>query len=197
MGDDDEMGSLFVNHIILVPKSDYAKLVIEARFLNSVTVLTKYSWPLEPVQMIMARVNGKFFSVSDLSCAYQQVSLSPDTQKLTSFIIGGSQYTYTRRFYGLCGLPIFFSRLMTIQLEPLIKKKQAVAYIDGTILQSKNKNEMFSIIHEYQKLLRRHVISSQGMQPIAKRVKDLKNLKSPECKRDVLKVLGCLGFYSC
>ena len=89
MGDDDEMGSLFVNPIILMPKNDYVKLVIDARYLNSVTDLTNYSWPLEPVQMIMTRVNGKIFSVSDLSCAYHQVPLSPETQKLTSFIIGG------------------------------------------------------------------------------------------------------------
>ena len=91
MGDDHEMGSLFVNPIILMPKRDYVKLVIDARFLNSVTDLTNYSWPLEPVQMIMTRVNGNFFSVSDLSCAYHQVPLSPETQKLTSFIIGGRQ----------------------------------------------------------------------------------------------------------
>ena len=31
MGDDDEMGSLFVNPIILMPKHDYVKLVIDAR----------------------------------------------------------------------------------------------------------------------------------------------------------------------
>ena len=109
MGDDDEMGSLFVNPIILMPKNDYVKLVIDARYLNSVTDLTNYSRPLEPVQMIMTRVNGKVFSVSDLSCAYHQVPLSPETQKLTSFIIGGKQYNYTRGFYGLCGLPNFFS----------------------------------------------------------------------------------------
>ena len=65
MGDEDEMGSLFVNPIILIPKIDYVKLVIDARYLNSVTDLTNYSWPLEPVPMIMKRVNGKFFSVSD------------------------------------------------------------------------------------------------------------------------------------
>ena len=107
MGDDDEMGSLFVNPIILMPKSVYVKLVVDARFLTSVTDLTNYSWPLEPVQMIMTRVNGKLFSVSDLPCAYHQVPLSPETRKLTSFIIGGKQYTYTRGFYGLCGLPFF------------------------------------------------------------------------------------------
>ena len=69
MGDDDEMRSLFVNPIIPTRKSDYVKLVINARFLNYVTDPTNYSWLLEPVQMIMTRVNGKFFSVSDLSCA--------------------------------------------------------------------------------------------------------------------------------
>ena len=155
MGDDDEMGSLFVNPIILMPKSDYVKLVIDARSLNSVTDLTNYSWPLEPVQMIMTRVNRKFFSVSDLSCAYHEVPLNPETQKLTSFIICGRQYTYTRGSYRLCGLPNFFSGLMTSQFEPLIKKKQAITYIDDTKLQSKNRGKMFSIIHEYHNLLKK------------------------------------------
>ena len=85
-------------------------------------------------------------------------------------------------------------------------------------MQSQNKVEMFSFIHEYHHLLRKaglkaapektlfflkkvkflgHVISSDGIQPIAKRVQDLKNLKPPESKRDFMKVLGCLGLYNC
>ena len=56
MGYHDEMGSLSVNPIILMPKNDYVKLVIDAHYLNSVTDLTNYSWPLEPVQMILTRV---------------------------------------------------------------------------------------------------------------------------------------------
>ena len=216
-GDDDEMGSLFVNPIILMPKNDYVKLVIDARYLNPVTDLTNYSWPLEPVQMIMTRVNGKFFSVSDLSCAYHQVPLISKTQKLTTFIIGGRQYTFTRGFYGLCGLPKLFSRLMTIHFDPLIRKKQANTYIDDTIMQLQTRGEMFTIINEYHTLLRKaglkaapdkaffflnkvkflgHVISPDGIQPIAKHVDALRNLKSPQSKRDVMKVLGCLGFYS-
>ena len=218
MGDDDEMGSSFVNPTILMPKNDYVKLVIYARYLNSVTDLTNYSWPLEPVQIIMNRINGKVFSVSFLSCAYHQFPLSPETQKLGSFIIGGKQFTYTRGIIGLCGLPNFFSRLLTIHFDPLIKKKQAITYIDYTIMQSQNKNEMCTVINEYHTLLRMagliaasdktffflkkvkflgDVISSEGIQPIAKRVMDLKTLESPESKRDVMKVFGCLGFYSC
>ena len=34
LGDDDDMGSLFVNPIFLMPKNDYVKLVINARYLN-------------------------------------------------------------------------------------------------------------------------------------------------------------------
>ena len=218
MGDDDETGSLFVYPIILMPTNDYVKLVIDARYLNSVTDLTNYSWPLEPVQMIMTRVKGKFFSVSDLSCAYRQVPLSLETQKLTNFIIGGRQETFTRGFYGLCGLPNFFSRLMTIHFDPLIRKKQAITYIDDTIMQAQTRREMFTIINEYHTLLWMagskaaqdktffflkkvkflgHVISPDGIQPIANRVDAVRNLRSPQSKRDVMKVLGCLGFYSC
>ena len=138
-----------------MPKNDYVKLVIDVRYLNSVFDIRNYSSPLEPVQMIMTRVNGNVLPVSDLSCAHHQVPLSPETKMLTSFIIGGKQYTYTRGFYDLCGLPNFFSRLMTIHLNPLIKKKQAITYIDDTIMQSQNKNEKFTVINEYYTLLRK------------------------------------------
>ena len=126
-------------------KKDYVKLVLDARYLNSVTDLTNYSRPLEPVEMNMTKVKGKIFSTSDLSCAYYQVPLSPETQTLTNVIIGEQKYTYTRGFSCLCGLPKFFSRLMTIHFDPFIKKKQAITYIDDTIMQPQNKNEMFTI----------------------------------------------------
>ena len=168
--------------------------------------------------MIMMRVNDKTFFISLSSCAFDQLPLSPENQKPTSFIIGGRQYNYTRGFYSLCGLPILFSRLMTIYFDPLIKKEQAITYIDDTIMQSQNKNEMFTLMNEYHALLGGdglkaapdktffilkkvkflgHGISPERIQPIAKRVKDLRNLKSPECKRDVMRVLDCLEFYSC
>ena len=78
-------------------------------------------------------------------------------------------------------------------------------------------NEMFELIDKYHELLRKaglkaqpektkfflrkvqflgHIVGKDGIQPVKKRVTDLKALKSPENKRDVLRVLGCLGFYS-
>ena len=107
---------------------------------------------------------------------------------------------------------------MTIHFDPLIKKKQAITYFDDTIMQSQTRGKMFTIINEYHTLLGRaglkaapdktffflkkvkfleHVISPDGIQSMAKRVHALRNLKSPQSKRDVMKFLGQLGFYSC
>ena len=165
-----------------MPKNDYVKLVIDARYLNSVTDLTNYSWPLEPVQMNMTRLKGKFFSVSDLSCAYHQVPLSFETQKLTSFIIGGRQYTFTPGFYGLCGLPNFFSRLKTIHFDPLIRKKQATTYIDDIIMQSQTRGEMFTIINEFHTILRKAGLKAAPDKTFffLKNVKFLGHLISPD-----------------
>ena len=41
-----------------------------------------------------------------------------------------------------------------------------------------------------------HIVSDKGIQPVAKKVQYLKDLNSPEYKRDVMRVLGSLGFYN-
>ena len=81
--------------------------------------------------------------------------LTEEAQKRTSFIVGGRQYTYQDGFYGLKPLPNFFSKLMRYALSPLIKTKKVITYIDDTLLQSKNKNEMFDTIRKYHFLLRK------------------------------------------
>ena len=155
MGDDYELGSHFVNPIIQLPRADYVKLVINARYLKSITDSTNYSWPLEIVQMIITRIIFKYVTADDLSCVCHQVSLAPQTHKLTSFAIGGKQYTYQVGFNGLCGLPQWFSKMMTINFEPLIKRKIAITYLVDSLLQPQMKAEMFTIIHEYYQLPRK------------------------------------------
>ena len=164
----------------------------------------------------MSQENRAYFTSSDLLCAYHQVPLTK-TQNLTSFIVGGRQYTYQVGFYGLKPLPNFFSKLMRYAFGPLIKKKEAITYIDDTLLQAQDKIEMFTVIHEYHALLRKanlkaapdktklsqrnmnflgHVISKGTLSPIISRIPDKQNLKTPESKTDVLRLLGAKGFYA-
>ena len=89
---------------------------------------------------------------------------------------------------------------MTIHFDPHIKKKQKTTHFDDTVKQSQNKNETFTVNNEYHTRLRKtglkaapdktiffleilfldHVISFKGLDPIAKRVKVLMNLKQAE-----------------
>ena len=216
LNENDDMNSWFVNPVIILPKKDYVKLVIDARYLNSITDTSNSSWPHEPLNALMTRITGNIFTSSDLSSAYNQVPLTGDTQKVTSFIVGGRQYTYQVGFYGLKPLPSFFSKLMRYAFGPLIKRKQAITYIDDNLLQAKDKQEMFTIVKEYHSLLRKanlkaapdktmfflrkvrflgHVISKDALSPIASRIDDIRNLKTPESKTEVLRVLGMMGFY--
>ena len=41
-----------------------------------------------------------------------------------------------------------------------------------------------------------HVVSKEGLSPIASRIDDIKNLKSLEFKTEVRGVLGVMGVYS-
>ena len=123
-------------------KKDYIKLVLVARYLNSITDTSNCSWPLKPVQFLMTRINGSYFTSSS-----DQVPLTDESQKLTSFIVGGRQYTYQVGFNGLKPLPKFFSKLMRYAFGTLIKEK-AITYIDDTLLQSRNKKEIFDTFRE-------------------------------------------------
>ena len=67
---DEEMGSFFTNPIIILPKEDTVKLVIDARYLNSFTDLSNYSWPLELVQMLLTRHDGVYYTTIELGSDY-------------------------------------------------------------------------------------------------------------------------------
>ena len=98
MGSNTEMGSEFINPIIILPKGNIVKLFIDARYLNSITDLSRYSWPLEPIGSLITKLKGNFFTTSDLCSAYNQVPLTEETQQLTSFVIGSKQYTFKQVF---------------------------------------------------------------------------------------------------
>ena len=123
MGNDKEMGSEFINPIRILLKGNTIKLIVDARYLNSITDLSRFSWPLEPIGSLLTRLKGNFFTTSDLCSAYIQVPINEETKQLVSFVIGPKQYTFERGFNGLCGLPNFFSRIMTIHFALLTKKK--------------------------------------------------------------------------
>ena len=49
----------FINPIIILAKGESLKLVLDARYLNSLIDETNCKWPIEPIQVILNKINGK------------------------------------------------------------------------------------------------------------------------------------------
>ena len=69
-------------------------MVIDARLLKVITDISKHLFPLLPVRVLIPRIIGTVFSTTDLSTAYHQDALTPETQKLVHFVVGNGQYKY-------------------------------------------------------------------------------------------------------
>ena len=102
----NELGSEFINPVIILPKGDTYKKVIDARLLNAITDTTKYHFPPLPVQVSIPKINGKIFSITDLTTAYDQVGLTPETQKLVHFVVGNEQYKNLRGSMAFMPYPV-------------------------------------------------------------------------------------------
>ena len=53
-------GNTYLNPLIILPKSDSFKCVLDARRLNSNTDQSDESWPVEPLAPQLARANKKY-----------------------------------------------------------------------------------------------------------------------------------------
>ena len=68
-------GYTFINPVIILAKNESLKIVLDAGYLNSLIDESKCNWPIEPIQVILTKINGKFFTTADMSSAYNQTPL--------------------------------------------------------------------------------------------------------------------------
>ena len=80
--------------------------------------------------------------------AYAHTPLDEDTIKLTSFSSGDTLFAFNRGFYGLKGLPSFFTKQMSTFFKTRIEQGFALVYIDDILLLSDSKEHMFQLIEQ-------------------------------------------------
>ena len=211
------IGTTFLNPLIIIPKGDSIKVVLDARHLNSNTNQELESWPIEPLAPQLARANKKYKSTIDLMYAYAHTPLDEETIKLTGFSSGDKLYAFIRGFYGLKGLPNFFTKQMSTFFRSLIDKRSALVYIDDILLLANEKQEMFELIKELHIIASRenlklapeksfymllkvkflgHEIGNNTIKPIPSKIEAIKRIPSPKEKKDVMQFLGSVNFYS-
>ena len=86
----------FINPVIILAKGESLKKNLDARYLNSLIDESKCNRPIEPIQVILTKLNGKYFTTADMNSAYVQMPLDKQSRRLTHCVIGNQQYEFNR-----------------------------------------------------------------------------------------------------
>ena len=62
-------GNCFNKPVIILAKGESLKIVLDARYLNSLIDESKCNRPIEPTQVILTKINGKYFTTADMNSA--------------------------------------------------------------------------------------------------------------------------------
>ena len=210
-------GTTYLNPLIIIPNGDTIKCGLDARHLNSNTEQSDEFWPIEPLAPQLARANKKFKSAIDLMYAYAHTPLDEDTIKLTSFSSGDKLFAFIRGFYGLKGLPNFFTKQMSTFFKTLIEQGFALVYVDDLLLLSDSKEHMFQLIEQLHIISTKnnlklapeksffmllkvkflgHEIGYNTIKPIHSKIAAIHKIPSPTGKVALMSFIGALNFYT-
>ena len=197
-------GNTFINPVIILAKGESLKIVLDARYLNSLIDESKCNWPIEPIQVILTNINGRYFTTADMNSAYNQMPLDEQSRRLTQFVIGNQQYEFNRLFYGISIGPAAFSAFMSKIFRPLILKKNAITYLDDVFMQSQTKEEMFNVLEKYHQILQNENLKAapdkshaiEKTSTLTLFIDAIQKLQPPTNKKKIQEFLGMFNFLS-
>ena len=143
----------FINSVFIL-KRRITQTPLDARQLSTMIDETKCSRPLEPIQMILARLKGPDFSIADMNSAYNQMPLDKPSQRLTNFLIAGKQYCFKRLFYGISIGPAAFVSFRSSIFKPLMRKVKIITYLDDVFIQDNTTDTMLKTLDQYHNILK-------------------------------------------
>ena len=208
-------GNKFTNPVIRLRKGESLKIVVDARYLNSMIDESKLNWPKEPVDVALTRMNGTIFMTADLNSAYNQIPLDEQSLRYTHFTIGNEQYCLKRLFYGISIGPAAFASILTHFLYPLIRKGTVITYVDDVFIQKNSYEQMYEKLKGYHKILLKenlkaapdatyfmlkkvkfmgHIIENKKVKPLNSRIDGFQKLEPPTSMKALQRYLGTINF---
>ncbi|KAI7797754.1 hypothetical protein IRJ41_019638, partial [Triplophysa rosa] len=123
--------SEWVSPLVVVRKRDgHMRLCLDLREPNKSVIMDCY--PLPHMEELFTELVGtSYYSQIDLSSAYHQLPLHPDSRNLTAFITHEGLFRFTRVPFGLASAPSAFQKMMQTVLRKLDGVKN---YLDDIVL---------------------------------------------------------------
>ena len=211
----DNEATPWISQIVAVPKKENTavRLCIDMRSAN--TAIRRVRHPMPTIDELIHELNGsQYFSKLDLSSAYHQLSLHPDSRYITTFATHMGLYRYKRLNYGTNASAEIFQYQLQEALKgiPGVKNIADDIIIHGTDRQSHDtalenclmrlKEENLTINRDKCKFLQDKIaffgliFSKAGIQPDPKKVQDLRDSPIPTNASEVRSFLGMASYSS-
>jgi transposase InsO family protein len=200
--------------LIVRKKDGTARVVIDYRGLNEITVKNKYPLPL--MDELFDRVHGaKYYSKLDLRTGFHQIAIHEDDTEKTAFRTRYGSFEYRVLPMGLCNAPGTFMQLMNDTFRDLLDKSVLV-FLDDILVFSDTLAEHAVHVRQVLERLRGaklyaklskcqffrqeveflgHHIGAAGLSVMQDKISAVREWPVPRDVSDVRSFLGLAGFY--
>ena len=197
--------------IVPVPKADKTVRICGDYKVTINPVLQVDQFPLpKPEDLFATLSGGRRFSKLDLSHAYQQIVLEPESRKFVTINTHRGLYRYNRLPFGVASAPAMFQQAMEKVLQGL---PMVVCYIDDLLVTGRNEEEhlqnlekVFQRLHDHGLWLKRtkcqfmkpsveylgYVIDADGLHTAPNKVAAIANAPGLQKLRSFL---GLVNYY--
>ena len=197
-------------NVVLVKKANGKwRLCIDFTDVNR--ACPKDSFPLPRIDLIVDATAGhELLSFMDAFSGYNQISMDPDDQEKTSFVIGQGTYCYQVMPFGLKNAEATYQRLMTRMFQKQIGASMEV-YIDDMLVKSTTAElhithlvKAFLILREYNMKLNQakcafgvsaekflgFIVNNRGIEANPDKIKVVLDMPSPSSIKEVQRLTG-------
>lgn len=198
------------------PEDFKVRMCLDARKLNERT--RRDAYPLPHQDRILGRLGpSKFLTTIDLSKAFWQIPLSPESRKYTAFrVFGRGLFQFTRLPFGLVNSPATLSRLMDQVLGYGELEPNVFVYLDDIVIASNTFEEHLRRLQDVARRLHDanlsvnmekskfcvselpylgFILSEGGVRPNPEKVESIVNFERPSSVRSLRRFLGMINYY--
>ena len=200
--------------IVPVPKADGSVRICGDYKVTVNPVLQVDQFPVpKPEDLFASLTGGKKFSKLDLSHAYQQVLLEPESRKYVTINTHRGLYQYNRLPFGVASAPAVFQQTMDKILEGL---PMVVVHIDDILITGRtdeehleNLEKILARLQQYGLRLKKdkcfllqpsveylgYVIDAEGLHATPEKVSAIVSAPAPRNVQELRSFLGLVNYY--
>jgi hypothetical protein len=200
--------------IVPVPKADCSVRICGDYKVTVNPVLQVDQHPVPKVEDLFASLaGGKKFTKLDLSHAYQQVLLAPESRKYVTINTHKGLYRYNRLPFGIASAPAMFQQTMEKILQGL---PMVVVYIDDILISGhtneehlENLEKVLQRLQQYGLRLKRekcfflqssveylgYIIDAEGLHATPEKIDAIVNAPPPGNVQELRSFLGLVNYY--